>query len=267
MSKFKPLPQKTYIPYALISCILAIFLVVGTTIAFFFDSDWGSSTTQMSGHVRIEAVGNPVTGGKYTAPNGDTYNSIEDVNGYSKLVINLQDDYPVLVPNMEMYIYANCRILQSNTNPLLRAKMELLLTEIDVSDDGENNASDIHSAITDIYGQFSDIILNDEWVKYTVPGETQEYFYYIGNINQTAGNVGDYLMKPINVSDNDAYIHFIDEPVVFPSYVDSSYSGFGVQIVITFEAIQDYIPDTTGLRKDNTILNAQPLFANINPQD
>ncbi|MGN0960962.1 MAG: hypothetical protein ACI4PF_02040 [Christensenellales bacterium] len=247
MNKFKPYYQKTNIPYALISCILVLFLVVGITLAFFFDNDSASQNIQMSGQVRIEAVGE-----------GDTYSSIEDTSTSSNLVIKLQDDYPVLVPNMEMEIYANCKVYKSNSKPLLRAKMELILIDMSTSSEETN------SVIQDIYDQFTDIILfDDDWVKYKVDDGATEYFYYIGNVTQTESNVENYLLQEIDVTDNDMVVHFIDEPIKFPSYVTSDYSGFGVQIKITFEAIQNYIPDDNGNQLTNTILNSQKIFSHF----
>lgn len=252
MNRFKPLKQKVNVPYILISCILLLLLVVGVTLAFFYDDDSATSNVTMSGQVRILAVGE-----------GTTYSPIEDTTT-SNLVIKLQDNYSVLIPGMEISIHANCKVLQSTTKPLLRAKMELILTELDTSDDGENNADDSQSVISDIYGQFSSIILDDEeWVKYKVPGEDTEYFYYIGSDKQTPAESKDYVLKSIDATENDTIIHFIDEPIIFPNYVTSAYSGLGVKIVITFQAIQNYIPDSVGKQLPNTIHNSQKIFSHF----
>lgn len=261
MNNFKNFKQKVNIPYALISCVLAIFLVVGITIAFFFDDDWASSSVQMSGKVDIEAVGNPDEDGKYS--------SIEDISSddgkTSKLVIRLQDDYDVLIPNMEMYIYANCKVSQSTTSPLLRAKVEMRVVGSPTSGTTAENDQNAE-VITDIYDRFSDVILEDaDWVSYTSDDGT--YFYYIGSKTQTATEVEDYLLQEIDVTSNDTVIHFIDKYILFPHYVTSSYSGLGIEIVITFQAIQNYIPDTAGNSKENTIENSLQLFKNLAPID
>lgn len=247
--KFRPYYQKTNIPYLLISCILSIFLVVGTTLAFFYADDFATNSTTMSGKVVIKAVGA-----------GDAYESIEDTST-SNLIITLQDNYPVFIPNMKINLNANCKVYMSTTKPLLRARLELLLIDMSTGE------IDKEAFIDDIYGQFVDNILdNSKWIKYKVNGEAEEYFYYIGTTQQSAdeGDYGNYLLEEIDVSTEDKIIHFINEPIKFPSYVTSEYSGLGVQIKITFQAIQNYIPDDDGHKLENTIDNAQKIFKTFN---
>ena len=248
MNKFKPYYQKTNIPYALIACILSLVLVVGITLAFFFDSDFASNNLNMSGQVKIEAVGE-----------GDEYSSIEDTLTSSNMVIKLQDNYPVLVPNMEIDISANCKVYRSTTMPLLRAKVELLLMDTSTG----NDQADV--VIDDIYQQFSNIILdNNDWVIYKYDTDDTDYFYYIGTITQTTTSVENYLLQEIDVTQENKVIHFIDKPITFPSYVTSDYSGLGVKIKVTFQAIQNYIPDSSGNKLPNTIANSQKIFNNAN---
>ncbi|MBQ7352272.1 MAG: hypothetical protein IJW59_05395 [Clostridia bacterium] len=248
MNKFRSYKTTAYGSLSLIACILVVFCFVSLTMAFFFDTDFASSNVSMSGKVVIEAVGE-----------GDTYNSIEDTTT-SNLVITLQDNHNVLIPNMEIYAYANCKIYRSLTMPLLRAKLQMNF--IDMSDGTIDEQAT--AVINDMKTQFNDVIVKDkDWYLHT-----DGYYYYIGDIVQTAteGNEGDYKLKEIDVTSVDEYVvHFIDEPILFPYYVTSDYSGLGFQMVITFQAIQNYIPDASGIRLENTINNAQLIFNNQAP--
>ena len=71
---------------------------------------------------------------------------------------------------------------------------------------------------------------------------------------------GTTLLAEVDVTDGDRVVNFINDTIKFPTYVTSSYSGLGVKFVITFQAIQNYIPDTNGNQLPNTIDNSLKIF-------
>lgn len=99
--------------------LLFLAVTIGITLAFFFDEDFASSIIGMSGKVKITAVGK-----------GNKYSSIEDTDTCN-LVMYLQDGYSVLIPGMEIEMYANVKVHHSTTKPLLRAKFALELYDKD----------------------------------------------------------------------------------------------------------------------------------------
>ena len=222
--------------------ILSIVLfvsVIGITLAFFASSDFASSHVGMSGKVLIEAVG---SGNK----------SIEDTLNSCNLEIKLQDDYEVLIPGMEIEVIANCKVHKSTTKPLLRAKLDVDLTD---NLTGEM-PSDEMNIVSDIYSQLIEKIEDENnWYLHI-----DSYFYYIGDENQTADDKGDYILKEIDATANDTIVTFMPDSIIFPTFVDKTYSGLGIKFKITFQAIQNYIPDDDGKQLLNTINNSQKIF-------
>jgi len=229
---------------------LAFVLFVSLTIAFFYNDDYATSKIGMSGKVKIEAVGE-----------GEAYNSIEDTHT-SNLVITLGNGYDVLIPGMEVDINANCKVYKSTTKPLLRAKLEFLVTDNVTGSEsdgtgfegGQIGSTDL--VVAEISGQLISEIRRNKWYLHT-----DGYYYYLGDVDQGSAEYGDQKMQEVAVTSGDfVVIDFLSEPFTFPTQIDSSYSGFGVQFKITFQAIQNYIPDENGNKKSNTITNSITIF-------
>ena len=162
--------QRKTMPWWLIS-IIVLLLGVGTTLAFFFASDYASSTVKMSGKVAIEAVG----AGNTTIE--DTYKS--------NLVINM-DSYKKLIPGMELEMPANCKVYKSTTKPLLRAKLDIDMINMT---NYEEYTEDL-SIVQDMFGQMTDAIESNGWYLHT-----DSYFYYVGNYSQNPQGGVPYLLK------------------------------------------------------------------------
>ncbi|MGN0961524.1 MAG: leucine-rich repeat protein [Christensenellales bacterium] len=75
---------------------------------------------------------------------------------------------------------------------------------------------------------------------------------------------GDTLIAEIDVISGNRVINFINAPATFPTNVTSTYSGLGVKFTITFQAIQNYIPDENGNKISNTIQNSYKIFDYFN---
>lgn len=239
-------PKTAVAPFSLILLVVIAVCLVGTVVAFFFAHDWASNRVTMSGKVDIEAVGN-----------GIEYGSIEDTVSSSNLIITLQDGYNHLIPGANISIPANVKVYQSTSKPLLRAKftMEMYLHKEDGSDELLDDATDIYDIMPQMTASLHDVITGNGWLL----DESDMYYYYIGTNTQGA-TVGETIMSEVDVTDGTVVVHFIDEEIKFPTNVESDMSGFNVQFVIVFEAIQNFIPDRDGKQLDNTIDNSKIIF-------
>lgn len=240
---------------SLMLILVCITFAITLTIAYFYNDDFSTSMINMSGKVKIEAVGEGVCDcvlqGK-TECEDESHKSIEDTHT-SNLIITLDQDYEVVIPGMPLSIDANCKIYKSNTSPLLRARIDFDL----ISALTGEVVTDSQILISELYGQMITIIESNDWFLHT-----DGYFYYLGDVTQPAGAANGTLhLKEINVTTTDKIIHFIDEPIKFPERITSEYSGFAVVFKITFQGIQNYIPDEDGNQVDNTIDNSQKIFA------
>lgn len=226
--------------------VLALFLLsifVGVTLAFFFSSDYASKNITMSGAVKIEAVG--------PAP---ARNSIEDTVTTSKLVVELDKTYNKLIPGMPISIPANCKVYKSSTKPLLRAMLDITMYENDlVTESGDL------SITLDFMSQMYPKIKENGWYLHT-----DGYFYYVKGIDQDPDALlGDTILQEVDATLGHNVVDFINFDITVPNGMDSTYSGKGVKFTITFQAIQNYIPDDedTGIKVSNTIDNAEKIFS------
>ena len=220
---------------------LTIFACVITfTLAFFFTSDWATSHLQMSGKVQITAVGK-----------GDLYNSIENDVNSSNLVIEYDRDYGVLIPGEPIRLDANCKVGRSTTMPLLRAKLVLELKNVDTDTPYDETQINVIANLND---QLDDIILDSaSWYLHT-----DGFYYLVLTKNDSAPE--NSILKEINATESDVIINFINKEITFPTFVTSDYSGLSVRFKITFQAIQNYIPDDNGDQIPNTIKNSLKIF-------
>lgn len=227
--------------------IISIFMAVliGLTLAFFANSDFATSLLGMSGRVKITAVGR-----------GDTYQSIEDKDGISNMLIYLQDGYQVLIPGMEIDAQVNVKVHKSTTKPLIRAKFSLEL--YDNNGVAYNPIADSDNIVGDLEYQLNNCIESlGDWYKHT-----DNYYYYVGD-NEISTPASNTILKEVDATTSDTIVHFINSPIKFPTFVSSNYSTFGVKMIVTFQAIQNYIPDDAGQKIDNTITNSLKIFSSI----
>ena len=156
----------------IIAICLLCSLVIGITIAFFYEDDWATSGVGMSGPVNIEAVGV-----------GDV--SIEDADTCN-LVVSLDDNYEVLIPGMPIDLTANCKVYQSNTKPLLRAMLTLDLMDMEMEEIFDENSTLETSRLMitqNILNQLNNQIEENGWYLHT-----DSYYYYIGeDVSEVAG--------------------------------------------------------------------------------
>lgn len=230
--------QKQSFSLFMILIVVGMVYFVGFTLAFFADSGWANNGIGMAGKVLIEAVGN-----------GNA--SIEDTHKCN-LEIDLDDEYSVLIPGMPMSLIANCKVYQSTTSPLLRAKIETSMTTSS-SDETEKEAT--LNIIEYMSNKLMTAVTKNGWTE-----NDDGYLYYVGT-NPEYGVENDVLLKPIEVDDTQSeVVDFINTSIEFPTDVGKSYSGLGVKFKITFQAIQDFIPDDNGQKMENTIANSKKIF-------
>ena len=255
---FRPKIRKNYSGFALLS--LLILCIFSITVAYFFSNDYASKTVVMTGKVDIEAVGK-----------GNSYSSIQDTSSSSNLVIYLDDiyntdplnpqSYTVLIPGMPISLDANCKVYRSTTKPLLRAKFE-----VEIYDDSNTLLTDeetVYTGTTSLYDSFTTMIdgvitHDSDWLLYS-----DGYYYYIGShtVNATPGNTE---LWEVDATSANQVVTFIDRPITFPTEIDESFSTCHVKFIITFEAIQNFIPNEYGEEitspSRNTIINAKNIF-------
>ena len=245
---FKTVTRKNYSGLVLLLAMLAC--IASITLAYFFANDWASSTVDVAGRVDIEAVGK-----------GTTYASIEDRNSNSNLVIYLDDGtYSVLIPGMPIRLDANCKVYQSTSKPLLRAKFQIqiyddsgnLLTPAEATYSGSSGDVSLYTSFTSMLDGV--ITTGSHWLLYS-----DGFYYYIGthSINATPGNTE---LWEVDVSGGSQVVPFIDNTITFPTGIEADFSGFNVKFIITFEAIQNFIPDASGVQLANTIINSKTIF-------
>lgn len=171
-NQFSNKEGKTNLNWVSIVAILCIFsIVVGITIAFFYHDDWATSGIGTSGPVNILAVGK-----------GDV--SIEDENTCN-LVIDIDDEYDVLIPGMPIDMTANCKVFYSSTHPLLRAMLNMTFVDIDNDTDFDEDSTYETSRLTignKLITQIDDMVEDNGWYLHT-----DGYYYYIGKGNSSAG--------------------------------------------------------------------------------
>ena len=235
---------------ALFCCLLVS--MVGITLAFFISSDYSSSFVSMSGPVNIQAVdkdGKPI---ETNIPDDED----EDV---SKLVISLSDGFDTIIPGMPIAISANCKVYQSETMPLLRAKFELKIYKDSETEEGvqEEVTTEFCMSLAEDISDSMDlsILASGNWLKYDDDG----YYYYKGT-NEIANIVGDTELLPVNAKSNNVIVDFLSNSVTMPTGIDSTMSGYYINVSIVFEAIQDFIPNSSGIAIDNTITNSKLIF-------
>ena len=226
---------------------MAIFAmaIIGFTLAWFYVQDYSTKWTQMSGAVKIVAVG------KGTLGNPDSFSSIEDTKT-TNMEIFLTDGYQYLIPGAYIDAKVNCKVLQSTTKPLLRAKFRISMV------DGDGNEMAILDDTSNLTGnvayQLNEIIVANGWYKHV-----DNYYYYVQG--QTLESTRRYtLLTEVDATDSDAVVPFINEDFRFPTFVTSAYSGFGVKLIVTFQAIQNFIPDENGHKDTNTIEHSLKIF-------
>lgn len=215
-----------------------LIITTGITLAFLANSDFASKWLGTSGKVKIEAVGK---GDK--AIDGRIPNSCN-------LEIDIDRDYGVLIPNMPITLYANCKVYKSTTKPLLRASVIVTVVE------STGNPVDEDSIDDSITADFSAQI-------YTRIEETNAWYYhsdgYFYLVNSKDG--ANSLLTECDATSRDYVVPFLNGvSITVPKDIDDSYSGLGIKISITFQAIQNYIPDDNGLQLPNTITNSLKIF-------
>lgn len=231
--------------FGLIVLSFLCVLLAGTTLAYLYADDFSTNMIGLSGKVDIEAVSR-----------GNTYTSIQDTTD-TKLIIYVEDDYEVHIPGGWFEPTANVKVYNSTTKPLLRAKMSVELIDMTTSQVVTDEEVDIYNLAERLYDSLEVIVIDNGWVFYDV----DNYYYYRGT-NAINSQVGNTIMHEVDATEDDAFVHFIDSKIQFPEDIDSSYSGYGVRLIITFEAIQNYIPDSDGNQLSNTIINSKLIFDN-----
>lgn len=245
--KFSNHINKSKVVYAWLMILILFFIAtIGLTMAFFYNDDWGSNSLGTSGPVRIQAVGK-----------GNV--SIEDDNA-SKLAVTLDPQYgDVIQGGTPIDLTANCKVFYSTTNPLLRASLNIQFLDPNTDQVVSGNAV-VDEYLTNMNSQLYNIIVGNGWYSY------EGWYYYIGDDGEPNG--GNTVLKEVQFTDSkDTVVYFINEKIHFPTSITSAYSGYKVKFIITFQGIQNFVPDDAGNKLPNTITNSLKIFEDVVSDD
>lgn len=212
----------------ILSVLLAISLIVGSTFAWFTSSETASRTIVLGDPVILHIVdteGEPI--------NGDS--------GRFPIIISGAN----LLPGMQIKMLARAVLKQGNTPALLRARVGINI----YSPSGQEAISPvtISQVLNDLnngaHGIMNAVDSNKWW-------HHEGWWYYLGSEGTIIN--GNHVLERIDMTEGDTFITFIDsaDSFNFPLYVDNSFANAQVQFTLEFQAIQGYLPafddDLTG---------------------
>lgn len=234
----------------ILSVLLAISLIVGSTYAWFTSSDTASRTIVLGDPVELNIVD-----ANYNIVDGDQYTLPIVISGNR------------LLPGMQINMLARVLFTQSNTPALLRARLTITVdnTQADVSALEE----DLNDAVTNAI----DTTTYQKWVYNPADG----WWYYLG-VNEIQNTVTHSMMERIvctGTSDASRSVTFMNDSFNFPHNVGNDFSNAEIIFSLEFQAVQGYLPaydeienigkneyiegSPTGFRL-NTIANVSDVF-------
>jgi predicted ribosomally synthesized peptide with SipW-like signal peptide len=215
--------SKYTILIVILSVLLAISLIVGSTFAWFVSSDTASSSIVLGDPVELNIV--------------DLNNQI--ITGDNK---NLPIIIPgnKLLPGMPINVLARVLFTQSNTPALLRAQVNVSV--LNVPEDPENQ-EEIDNQTDALLEALNDSLagsVDANWVY----SSTDQWWYYIGS-NAIETNILETVVYRIdNESEYEAdrRVTFMSGSFIFPYFVGNLFSNADIKFEVEFQAIQGYLP-------------------------
>lgn len=235
----------------ILSVLLAISLVVGSTFAWFYSVDNATVNLTFGNPVALSIVQNETLG--------------QDAE---TLPISISGNY--LIPGMNIDIYAGAMFTRSTTPAILRVNFDIEITG------GTATAQDKESLRVMLLESLSILVQNTgdgNWA--FVPhnsevrsGEftTGDWWYYLGtnNIQNPTGSetqaeaLGKSML--INLDTNGVTaasrtVTFANGNLVFPKSVNNIYAGVSIKFSVIFQSLQAYLPaySTPGMEAENNI--------------
>lgn len=211
--------------------MLGIFLSVGATIAWFAGSDTANSTMFLGGPVNVV-----LTNSEGTITSGD--NTLTTTIARS-----------ALLPGMAIDFQALAKVTSTDANPtpaLLRAKVTCVVQN--------DTAGVVNNALNDEIVRVITMRTNstDGWLK------NGDYYYWC---SAGTGEAGNAVMADIATSSAGTSITFINDRIILPGKeITNASADSEVTFTVLFEAVQAFLPDSTGVDQAHTITNADKVF-------
>lgn len=215
-----------------LSVLLTISLIVGSTFAWFYSTDSANVTLQFGDPVVLRIV--------------DEANQDIDLDD-GTLPISFPGAY--LVPGMNIDIYAAAMFDVSNTPALLRAKFDVDITG------GTATEGEIAALVSVLNASLDGVVQGsgaNKWVfiQSGTLGEVGEenegdWWYYLGPNAKQIGDLGESVVEKIDNSSASNTIEFINSALQFPIDVNNLFAGAQISFNVTFQSLQGVLPAFT----------------------
>ena len=245
-----------------LSVLLAILLVAGSTFAWFASNQTASRTITLGDPVRITLIDREG----------------ENLAGQNSFPITIAGNN--ILPGMRIDMLARARLDQSTTPAILRARVSVVVRDVLTATQEEQDEVDrinqllfnvvngvgTHTGVVDQSGPY-------KWAFYQGSGDTAGWWYYLGSNITNLENAEQSVLARVDSTSADPadrLVTFIDNSFIFPR-VDNLFANSNVEFRVTVQALQGYLPPIAGedsqneiigdiVRRINTINNVRELF-------
>lgn len=236
--------NKYTILIVILSVLLAISLIVGTTFAWFTSQDSSSRTIVLGDPVILNIV------------NADN----EIIGDNKELPIVIPGNK--LLPGMQVNVLARVLFVKSNTPALLRARINITI---------ENTKANLEE-IYDLEQQLNTVIhsaVDTSGLRKWVYNQGDGWWYFIGPNAVYYDDVTQSVMHRIDNSGEDVnsrIVTFLEDSFIFPYYVGNNFANSDVKFEVEFQAVQGYIPayEEPNKMDENEIVNGSPTPYRLN---
>lgn len=228
----------------ILSVLLAISLIVGSTFAWFASSDAASRTIILGDPVKLNIV--------------DSDNNVIEGDGFN-LPITIPGNK--LLPGMQVNVLARVLFDQSNTPALLRAKIGVTVENSNAS------TQDITSLETQLNLAMQGSVETTGFYKW-VYNSGDGWWYYLGENNiETTVNQSE-LKRIVNTgaTASSRTVDFISDSFIFPYTVGNTFAKSDIVFAVEFQGVQGYLPayDEPALIGENEFINGEFTTFRIN---
>lgn len=203
----------------ILSVLLVISLVVGSTFAWFMSTDTASQSIVLGDPVEMIIV---------------------DENNADSEDLPMVIPGSRLVPGMQVTVLAKVLFTQSNTPALLRAQIGARITN---STADAQDIADIETQLTAAMGSAVSSAGSAKWVY----NSGDDWWYYLG-ANVIEGTTDQSIMARIDATGetvSSRLVTFFSSSFVFPYVVGNEFANSDVEFSVEFQAVQGYLPAYT----------------------
>jgi predicted ribosomally synthesized peptide with SipW-like signal peptide len=215
-----------------LSVLLAISLVVGTTFAWFASNDTASRTITLGDPVELNIVDQELN-------SSDSF----------KFAFIAGD---LLVPGMKVNVFAKAQFKQSNTPALLRAKINVAVKDSTAS---PQDIADLQASLNASLQASVATSGNYKWV-FNGGEDGDNWWYYLGTNPVVTEDITQSVMQRIYNNNEDKALRtitFIDGFFIFPTSVDNTFAHSKITFTFEVEGLQAILPafDEPGSSSEN----------------